>query len=76
MGLMSANGIGIMDSDFGGDEDEWRFLAFNYTKKPVTVEKGTRVAQFLIFKYEKVELEEVETLNNPTRGGIGSTGKK
>lgn len=76
MGLMPANGIGIMDSDFGGDEDEWRFLAFNYTKRPVTIEKGTRVAQFLIFKYEKIKLEEVATLGNPTRGGIGSTGKK
>jgi len=74
MGLMPVNGIGIIDSDFGGDNDEWRFLALNFTKKAVTIEKETRVAQFLVFKYEKIKLKEVNSLGHPNRGGFGSTG--
>lgn len=76
LGIMPINGVGIIDSDFGGDNDEWRFLAYNYTDKSVTIEKGTRVAQFAILKYEKIELVEVESLNNKDRGGFGTTGKK
>ena len=76
MGIIAINGIGIMDCDFGGDNDEWKFLAYNYTDKIVKIEKGTRIAQFMVFTYKKVELEEVESLDNPDRGGFGTTGHK
>src|ERR1044071_4493355 len=44
-GLMPAHGIGIGDPDFCGDQDEYKAPLFNFTKKTVTVEKGTRIAQ-------------------------------
>ncbi len=74
LGLIPANGIGIGDSDFNGDHDEYKLIVFNVRNIPVTVEKGSRIAQFMVGNYEKIELEEVDRLNNENRGGIGSTG--
>ncbi len=76
LGLMAVNGIGVIDSDYAGDGDENRFLAFNFTKKPVNIEKGMRVAQGVLIKYEQVSWKEVNKMKAKTRGGIGSTGKK
>jgi dUTP pyrophosphatase len=76
MGLMPANGIGIGDSDFRGDEDEYKIALLNFTNKPVTVEKGTRIAQGLIVKHIKANWQEVDKLISKTRGGFGSTGKE
>ncbi len=74
LGLIPANGIGIGDSDFSGDNDEYKLIVYNYTNQSVTVEKGSRVAQIMAVKYKKAELEEVDKLGNPDRGGLGSTG--
>src|SRR3989344_4433164 len=76
MGLMPANGIGIGDSDFRGDADEYKIALLNFTKKPVTVEKGTRIAQGIFVKLVKATWHEVERMKTKTRGGFGSTGKK
>jgi dUTP pyrophosphatase len=73
-GLMLANGIGVGDADYCGDNDEYRAALYNRTAKPVTVEKGERVAQLLILPYAKVDLEVIEHLGNDDRGGFGSTG--
>jgi dUTP pyrophosphatase len=76
MGIMSANGAGIFDRDFCGDNDEYNFIAYNYTDNQVKIEKGTRVCQLLLIKCENFEIDEVEKMNNSDRGGIGSTGLK
>lgn len=76
LGIMAANGIGIIDSDFCGDGDEYIFLAYNFTKKAVTIEKGTRIAQGILMKYEQANWKEVQKMKAETRGGIGSTGHK
>lgn len=73
-GLMMANGIGVGDEDFSGDNDEYNAILFNFTQEPVTVEKGERITQMIILKRGKVILEEVEELGEKDRGGIGSTG--
>ena len=75
-GLMPAHGIGIGDPDFRGDSDEYKFPAFNFTKKPVTVEKGIRIAQGIFVKFTKASWQEVSKMSSKTRGGFGSTGKK
>lgn len=75
LGLIPANGIGIGDNDFCGDNDEYALIVYNFTDQPVTVQRGTRVAQCMIMKQEPIELEEVEFLDNRDRGGIGSTGQ-
>jgi dUTP pyrophosphatase len=75
-GLMLANGIGIGDPDFSGDADEYTAALYNFTEKPVRIEAGERIVQGIFVKLEKAEWEEVESLENPTRGGFGSTGEK
>ena len=74
-GLIFANGIGIGDEDFCGDNDEYHAAVFNFTDKPVTVERGDRIAQMIIKPYEKAEFEEVENMESENRGGFGTTGK-
>ncbi len=70
-----ANGVGIGDSDFSGDDDEYSAVYYNFTDKPVLVEKGERIAQGLIVKREAVQWQEVDAMENTTRGGWGTTGK-
>ena len=75
-GLIMANGIGIGDPDFSGDNDEYNAVYYNFTDKPVLVEKGERIAQGIIVKREAIQWEEVESMQNKTRGGWGTTGNK
>ena len=75
-GLWMANGIGILDPDFSGDEDEPKAVYYNFTDNPVVVEKGERIAQGLVIKRENIEWQEVEKMENKTRGGFGTTGTK
>lgn len=74
-GLMFANGVGIVDEDYCGDNDEYRAILFNYTDEPVTVSRGDRIAQFVVMPYDKVTVTEVESLGAPDRGGLGTTGR-
>lgn len=73
-GLMMANGIGIGDEDFAGDNDEYRAALYNFTEVPVEVKRGERIVQIMVLPFDRVEWEEVETLGAPDRGGFGSTG--
>ena len=75
-GLIPANGLGIMDEDFAGDNDEYQLLVFNTTDKPVTVERGTRIAQATVLPKISPVIEEVEHLEQADRGGVGSTGER
>lgn len=75
-GVMLANGIGVGDSDFCGDNDEYRAALLNFTNDVVTIERGERICQMKILKRDKVEFEEVKSLGNKNRGGYGSTGRK
>lgn len=76
LGITCANGLGIGDNDYCGDNDEYKFPALNYTKDIVTIDKGTRCCQMLILPVEQVNIQEVEHLDNTDRGGFGSTGSK
>ena len=73
-GLMPANGIGICDADYKGDNDEYHFPVYNFTDQPVTVERGQRIAQIIILPYERAELNLVKSLENVDRGKFGTTG--
>lgn len=75
-GLMMANGVAIFDEDYCGDDDEYKVIFYNFTDEPVEIQKGERVTQIIVTPYERVEWEEVDSLGNPSRGGIGSTGTR
>lgn len=73
--IMMANSVGIIDTEYNGNSDQWYFPA--YAVEDTHIEKNTRICQFRIFKnQENLEIEEVESLGNEDRGGIGSTGMK
>lgn len=86
MGIMQANGIGIIDNSFCSDEDQWMFPAITIRKTSISA--NTRICQFRIQLSQKatfwqklkwffssgIEFVEVDTLNNSVRGGLGSTG--
>ena len=73
-GLVLPHGIGIIDSDYRGDDDEIKVQVWNATDAPVTVARGDRIAQGILLKIEPVSwLVETETFGE-TRGGFGSTG--
>lgn len=73
-GILLANGIGVIDNSFSGDTDEWHFLA--YAVRDTRIMKNERICQFRIQKNQPpIEIETVEELGNPSRGGRGSTGR-
>lgn len=73
-GLSPVNGIGIIDEDYAGDENEYHAALRNFTDEPVEIKKGDRLVQMMVLPVERAELVEVETLGNRNRGMSGSTG--
>ena len=73
-GIILANSIGIIDEAYKGDNDEWNFLA--YAVRNTKIHKNERICQFRIIQHQPlIHLQEVESLGNEDRGGIGSTGR-
>ena len=50
----------------------------NLSKEPFVINRGERIAQMVIARYEQIEWDEVDQLSDSERGegGFGSTGKK
>ena len=72
-GIILANSVGQIDNSYSGDEDQWRFPAI--ALRDTTINKNDRICQFEIQKVQPaIEFEEVEHLDEYSRGGIGSTG--
>jgi dUTP pyrophosphatase len=73
MGLKTMGGV--IDAGYRG---EIVFSIYNVSEKDVIIEKGQKIAQLLIQKFEDCDILEVEDLNKSIRGdkGFGSTGKK
>jgi dUTP pyrophosphatase len=73
-GLMVANGVGIVDSDYCGPADEIKIEVFNFTAAPVEVRRGDRLAQGVILPFVRADFREVADVTRATRGGFGATG--
>lgn len=74
-GITVLNTPGTIDADYRG---EIKVILVNLSAEEFTIEPGERIAQMVIARHESVEWEEVETLDETTRGagGFGSTGTK
>jgi dUTP pyrophosphatase len=72
-GLTKPHGIGVIDNDYCGPNDEIKIQVRNFRNEPVTLKKGTKIAQGLFVKVDRLEFEEVEELTQKSRGGFGST---
>ncbi len=73
-GLTMANGIGIIDPDYAGHDDEISIILYNFTSKPVSVKKGERLAQGVFLPAGQAKWQEAKNLKQASRGGFGSTG--
>jgi len=73
-GLLVPHGIGVVDHDYRGDDDEIQVQVYNFTDAPVTVARGERIAQGIFVPVERAAWLEVARMDAPTRGGFGSTG--
>lgn len=73
-GLLMPHGIGVIDSDYCGPDDEVKIQVYNFTDAPVTVDRGERIAQGIFVHIDKPQWKEVENIDGESRGGFGSTG--
>lgn len=73
-GLLTPHGIGIIDHDYCGPEDEIKIQVFNFLEHGVVIQRGEKIAQGVFVHIDKFEWEEVDGMTKPNRGGFGSTG--
>ena len=72
-GLVIANGVGVLDSDYCGPADELKLQVLNITRDPIVIHPGDRLAQGIVLPAPRVEFVEGDA-TSPSRGGFGSTG--
>lgn len=72
-GITVLNAPGTVDADYRG---EIGVILVNLSNEEFRIENGERIAQLVISKHERAQWEEVEVLEETTRGagGFGSTG--
>ena len=78
-GLAVKNGVTVLNSPGTIDADyrsEIKVILINHGKEPFTIERGMRIAQMVVERYETVGWEVVTTLEETDRGEgeFGSTG--
>lgn len=73
-GLSILHGIGLIDPDFSGADDEILLQMYNFTDAQVRIPRGTRICQGVFVKIDLAQWKEVNEINGKTRGGFGTTG--
>ena len=72
-GVIQTNHMGVVDFSYRGDQDQWRFPAL--AVRDTVIHKNDRICQFRIVENQpKLNFETADHLENPDRGGFGSTG--
>lgn len=74
-GIILANTIGIIDSDYQG---EIQIGLYNRSNKPYKLEPGERICQILFMPVTQIQLTVVENFSQETargNGGFGHTGR-
>jgi dUTP pyrophosphatase len=75
-GLIIANGVGVVDPDYSGPNDEVMIQLMNVSESEVRIARGDRLAQGIVLPAPRVVWEEVSEIREATRGGFGSTGTR
>jgi dUTP pyrophosphatase len=73
-GLLVANGVGVIDPDYSGPNDEVMIQVLNFTHAAAQIRRGDRLAQGIVLPAPRVSWDEVEEIRTTTRGGFGATG--
>lgn len=73
-GIIQANHMGVIDETYCGDGDQWMMPVI--AVRDTQIQINDRICQFRIQKHQPaISFEQVESLGNKDRGGIGSTGR-
>ncbi len=74
-GITLINAVGTIDSDYRG---EVKVPVVNLSNDAYELQPGERIAQMIVAKYERVDWQLVDSLDETERGsgGFGSTGVK
>ncbi len=74
-GITLINAVGTIDSDYRG---EVKVPVVNLSNDVYELQPGERIAQMIVAKYERVDWQLVDSLDETERGsgGFGSTGVK
>ena len=80
-GLAAKHGIGVLNSPGTIDSDyrgEIKIILFNFSNEKFIIKRGDRIAQMVLSKVYRMNLEETHELNESFRGegGFGHTGTK
>jgi len=71
--IIQTNHQAVIDNSYCGDNDIWRYPV--YAMEDTVIHTNDRICQFRIIKNQpKITFEEVDHLDDDTRGGFGSTG--
>lgn len=72
--ILQINSFAVIDNSYSGDADEWKLPII--AMEDTVINKNDRICQFRINKIQpEIEFEEVEHLDEVSRGSFGSTGK-
>lgn len=73
--LLLVNGIGIIDEDYCGNDDEYMAQLVNASEETQTIQKGERICQVLLLPITRTQFEQVDDMSSESRGRFGSTDK-
>ena len=71
--VLQTNGVAVIDNSYSGNNDIWKMPV--YATRDTVINVNDRICQFRIMpKMPVLDIEEVDNLEGPDRGGFGSTG--
>lgn len=72
-GIIQTNHQAVIDESYCGNDDQWFYPA--YALRDTEIHKNDRICQFRIVKKQpSINFQIVNVLDDPNRGGFGSTG--
>lgn len=74
MGLLIPHGMGVIDQDYHGPNDEILYQVYNFTKNTVSIKRGDRIGQACFLRVDQMEWNLIDQIESNDRGGFGSTG--
>ena len=73
-GIIQTNHMGEVDESYCGDDDQWYMPVL--AVRDTVIHVNDRICQFRLMEHQPpVHFQETDHLDNPTRGGFGSTGR-
>lgn len=73
-GVRLGNGIGVIDQDYCGPNDQLFAALHNFSDQPYVIEKGERIMQGMIVPVVRATFIEQNEITGADRGGFGTTG--